>query len=203
MADTANPKEEFSIDSWVGNPDMITEVEEDLGTQTQPTRFHSLNLTKRIFFSALVALSIFLIGVVIVFQSQNKSVQLLRTSLTAQADYFASKFEAIAQNESGSFDLSAITQEMTAHDFYKLAIYDENGALIHQTTFEERANPTQQSNGWFRFNKLTALGASTRASLGDVMTLTLSKSARGDQSVQTYEIFGENVVFATDRFWFF
>ncbi|MEM7242647.1 MAG: HAMP domain-containing sensor histidine kinase [Pseudomonadota bacterium] len=196
MANTADLKEEFAIDSWVGNPDMITAAEPDQETPAPPTRFHSLNLTKRIFFSALVAISIFLIGVVIVFQSQNKSVQLLRTSLLAQADFFEAKLEVV---DTETLDIGSAARELLDHNFYKFSVFDSFGKVLYQNTFNDGQSAMAPTDGWFRLKKLTALGASTRASLNDVMTLTLNRTLRGDQTVQTYEIYGDNVVFATGR----
>ena len=164
MASTRDARKE-SIDGWVGNPDMITDTVDSGGAPIKPTRFHSFSLSRRIFLCGFIALSIMLLGVIIVFQTQNRSLDLLRNNLLAQADFYKTHLQLRLNVLGGDQEgIDRTLETVVAHKYFDLAVFTPDGELVKANA----ATASQDSqafarNGIFRM-PILRLNASTQYS---------------------------------------
>ena len=196
MSAMAKHDQEISADGWVGNPDMIVENTESVEAAPKQKRFHSLSLTRRIFFCSLIALTVLLLGVVLVMQSQNRAVDLLRDGLKTSSSTLKMDLEKHIQSQDTiELALANIEIDLPNKEFYNFAVYDVLGNRLRVNRPSEEAITTSQTGSILDLNFLSV----TPKDMGSVFDQTLAEIKDGNDGILTFRVGEMRTVLATGR----
>ncbi len=200
MAATGDVQTPNNIDGWIGNPDMITEAV-DPDQSVRPTRFHSFSLSRRIFLCTFISLSILLLGVIIVFQTQNRSLDLLRNNLTAQADFYKThlqlRLNALGADRAG---IEKTLSTVVPHKYFDLAVFTPDGTLVKSDAATASAETARQTvGGVFRLPALRLTAAAQFDSIDGIQRAVFDQVQAGRNNILNFNVNDQDAVMALGR----
>ncbi|GHA56805.1 sensor histidine kinase [Amylibacter ulvae] len=131
--------EPVSTDGWLGDPELRSQY-----TAQRFFDFRGFALTRRIFLSATVAISLLFLGALIMWQTQDDSIALKKENLLVQSELIAKlvSFDAAEDRASANMisRLQAASQNVPALDEIEISIYTFDGILVSQKAAQRLSN---------------------------------------------------------------
>jgi two-component system sensor histidine kinase ChvG len=154
MLDLSDSEDQKSSDGWIGDPDMLLAQHPRRG---RFTGFHSFNLTRRIFLANFIALSVLLVGALLVGQPQNQFSKITKEYLSSQADFQQKVIQKGLRGADGDTNfalLSNTEKSLLRHGGLTVEIYTDQMDLVNRSSADT-----------FQFDPVNAPQEETPASL--------------------------------------
>ncbi|PIB23268.1 hypothetical protein BFP76_09660 [Amylibacter kogurei] len=137
-------QEPVSTDGWLGDPGLRSQY-----AAQRFFDFRGFALTRRIFLSATVAISLLFLGALIMWQTQDDSIALKKENLLVQSELIAKlvSFDAAEDRASANMvsRLQAASQNVPALDEVEISIFTAEGILVSQKAAQKLS--TADANG--------------------------------------------------------
>ena len=148
MLDLADSENQKSSDGWIGDPDMLMAQHPRRG---RFTGFHSFNLTWRIFLANFIALSVLLVGALLVGQPQNQFSKVAKEYLSSQADFQHAVTQKALSEAIGDTNYTLLEnteQTLLRHGSLTVEIYTDQMDLVNSSSADgfqlDSLNPPQE-----------------------------------------------------------